>query len=167
MNKRLYWLLAVCGLVILLTTQEGQSKQIVGWLENIRLSPEGLLIRAKVDTGAKTASLSAEEIKEFTHNGQNWIRFKVTNRRGETATFERPIYRMAKIKRHFERSQKRPVVLIGICMGGIHKQTEVNLIDRTGFNYQMLIGRTFLQGDFMIDPALKHTVSPQCEEAHQ
>lgn len=70
--------------------------------------------------------------------------------------------RIAKIKRHFGRSQKRPVVQMGVCLGDVYQETEVNLVDRTGYNYQMLIGRRFLNDRFIVDPDLHFTLKPAC-----
>ncbi|HZE21601.1 MAG TPA: RimK/LysX family protein, partial [Desulfobaccales bacterium] len=65
---------------------------------------------------------------------------------------------------HFNQAQKRPVIKIGVCLGRIYKETEVNLVDRTGFKYRMLIGRKFMEGAVIIDPAVKYTIEPSCSE---
>lgn len=40
-----------------------------------------LEVAAKLDTGAKTASLSARDIKRFKRNGESWVRFYRHRRR--------------------------------------------------------------------------------------
>ena len=69
-------------------------------------------------------------------------------------------------KRHFRKSQQRPGVKIGVCLGRIYQETEVNLVDRRGFQYRMLIGRKFMNGVVIIDPMLKYSVAPECPEPH-
>ena len=41
----------------------------------------------------------------------------------------------------------------------------MNLVDRSGFQYRMLIGRKFMEGAVIIDPSAKYTVEPECKEA--
>jgi hypothetical protein len=151
------------ALVLVLPGMAGQKK-VVGWIEKVRIYPGGLTIRAKLDTGADNSSLDAANITEFVRDGRPWVRFDLDNHEGERVTIERPLVREANIKRHFHKAQKRPVVKIGVCLGRIYKETEVNLVDRTGFNYRMLIGRKFMAGAVIIDPAVKYTIEPHCSE---
>lgn len=135
---------------------------MVGWIEKVRIYPGNLVVKAKLDTGAKTCSLNALNITEFDRNGEGWIRFDVTTRRGEKVTLERKLHRVAKIKRKKAKSQKRPVIRLGICLGRSYKEVEVNLVDRRKFNYPLLVGRSFIEGDFMVDPSEKYTTEPNC-----
>jgi hypothetical protein len=151
------------ALVMVLPGAAGQTK-VVGWIEKVRIYPGGLTIRAKLDSGAEYSSLDATNLTKFEREGRRWVRFDVDNHEGERVTIERPVVREATIKRHFHKAQKRPVIKIGVCLGGIYKETEVNLVDRSGFNYRMLIGRKFMAGALIIDPAVKYTVEPHCAE---
>jgi hypothetical protein len=36
------------------------------------------------------------------------------------------------------------------------------VVDRSGLTYPMLIGRDFLQGDFLVDPSVSYKTEPQC-----
>ena len=54
------------------------------------------------------------------------------------------------------------VVMLGICLGKVYKETEVTLVDRKGFLYAMLIGRSFLKNLFIVDTAQQFTVKPTC-----
>jgi len=86
---------------------------------------------------------------EFERDGQTWVRFDVVNKKEERATIELPLLRQATIKRHFGKRQYRHVVMLGICLGSVYKETQVTLVDREGFLYDMLLGRSFLKGDFI------------------
>lgn len=142
------------------------QKETVGWIERVKVYPGGITVRAKLDTGAKTASLDCACIQPIEkENGEKWVSFKVTNFRGETIAFERKIERIAKIKRHYGGVQERYVVRMGVCLKNTYRETEVNLVDRSGFNYQMLIGRKFLKGQFLIDPDAIATSKPDCPDA--
>ena len=73
------------------------------------------------------------------------------------------------IKSHLEEeTHGRVVVLMGICLGNTYRETEVNLIDRSGLNYPMLIGRRYLAGNnFIVDSGLAYSVKPECNEAQK
>lgn len=141
---------------------ETGAKSVAGYIEKVRVYPGSLLIRAKLDTGAKTSSLNVPQLEYFLRDGRRWVRFTVTNWNEKTTTIDLPMMRIAKIKRHNGRSQERPIVRMGICLGNVYKETEVNLVDRTGYNYQLLIGRRFLEGRFVVDPVLDYTLDPVC-----
>jgi hypothetical protein len=165
MNSMKYWhalLLSLCGVLALAPALLAGELQIVGWIEKVRLYPGNFLVHAKLDSGAEYSSLHAGNLKEFQRDGQRWVRFELTNRDGQKITMERPLLREATIKRHFLKSQKRPVIKLGVCLGKIYKETEVNLVDRSGFQYRMLIGRKFMEGSVAINPAAKYTVEPAC-----
>lgn len=144
------------------STTPAQEKDIVGRVEYVRIYPGDLLLRAKVDTGAKNCSLNAPEITRFSKKGEAWVRFKLKNHLGEETILERKILREAKIKQRKNMLEKRPVILLGICMGRQYREVEVNLVDRTGYNYQLLIGRTYMIGHIVVDPELRYTVEPAC-----
>lgn len=143
------------------------SKSVAGWVEHAVLLPKGLEVRAKLDTGARTSSLNAVDPVFFSRDSTRWVRFNVTSHAGRSSTLEQPIVRTSKIKRHFGRRQSRPVVRLDICVGHIHKKVEVNLVDRSGLNYQLLIGRNFLSGDIVVDAARTYVLAPTCTASAQ
>ena len=138
------------------------DKKQIGWIEKARVHPGGLLFTAKMDTGARTSSINAQNIIEFERDGQAWVRFEIINNKQASATLELPLVREAVIKRHFGEKQSRYVVMLGICLGKVYKETEVTLVDRKGFLYAMLIGRSFLKNLFIVDTAQQFTVKPTC-----
>lgn len=93
------------------------GKAVAGYVERIALFPGELLVHAKLDTGAKNSSLNAQDQERFRRDGEQWIRFTITSQEGHTATFERPLQKTVKIKRHFGESQERPVITLGVCLG--------------------------------------------------
>ena len=139
-------------------------KEIVGRIERVRICPGGIILRAKLDTGARNSSLNAPNIEEFEKNGEKWVRFQLTNKLGQESTIERKIVRIAKIKQHGRKSEHRPVIRLGICLGKSCREVEVNLEDRRKFNYPLLIGRSYMKGYLIIDPDLKYTVLPACKD---
>ena len=76
---------------------------------------------------------------------------------------EKLLKRFVEIKRKGTRaSQKRPAILLDICLGKVSNLTEVNLVNRSNFDYQLLIGRSFLHGTFIVDVDLSYTSDPRC-----
>lgn len=139
-----------------------KDKKQVGWIEKTRVYPGELLFTAKMDTGARTSSINTQNIVEFERDGQAWVRFEIINNKQVSTNLELPLVREATIKRHFGKKQSRYVVMLGICLGNVYKETEVTLVDRKGFLYALLIGRSFLKNDFLIDTAQQFTVKPVC-----
>ncbi len=138
--------------------------EVIGWVEKVRIYPGNAVLKAKIDTGAKTSSLHVTKIKLIEHNREEWVHFTVTSLNGDVIPFERKIQRVASIKRHFEDTHRRLVVLLGICIGNTYREAEVNLIDRSELNYPMLVGRQHLAGNFIVDSARKFNINPNCKD---
>jgi len=106
---------------------------------------------AKLDTGAKTSSIHANNI--IYQEDQNIVSFEIAGK-----SFSRPVVSVSKIKRRAgegEGSEERPVIKMLISVNGSTPiETEVNLANREKFNYPLLIGRNTLEkGGFVIDPS--------------
>ena len=138
------------------------AKDVSGWVERVRIYPGAIEVNARLDTGASTSSLHCDCIEETVREGEKWIRFSITGYEGESVRLERRVHRVATVKRHFGETQERPVILLGVCVGDTYKETEVSLIDRSGLNYQMLIGRSFMEGDLVVDPGETFINPPRC-----
>ena len=87
------FLLLVMGLTVGVSPALASDKPALGWVEKVRLYPGGLILQAKLDSGAATCSLNASNLTEFTRQGQKWVKFQVTNHLGQTQTFEAPVRR--------------------------------------------------------------------------
>lgn len=139
-----------------------QDRLLVGWVERVAICPGNMVLHAKLDTGARHSSLNARNMELFKRQGVSWVRFDVIDKSGRRETFEKPVVRTAKIKDHVRPADRRPVIRMGICLGNFYQETEVNLTDRSDFNYQLLIGRSFMLRHFMVDPSAKYTRQPLC-----
>lgn len=154
--------LLLIALLLAPTTLPAEQK-VLGWIEKVRLYPGNLVVKAKFDTGAKTSSLHCQCSKVIKRNGERWLRFTIQGDYGKTREFFKKIVRTVKIRRHFRRSQKRHVVEMDVCIAGLRKTIEVSVIDRSGFNYKMLIGRRAMEGQFLIDSGRAFTTRPICK----
>lgn len=135
---------------------------VVGWLEPVRLGSEGIVVPAKLDTGADTSSLHAADIQWLQRNGVDWVAFDVMGKDNRKVRLERKVERIARVKKAAGGVQKRPTVRLGVCLGGVYRETEVNLTDRTGFKVPFLVGRTFLAANFAVDSSRTNTAEPTC-----
>jgi len=165
--KCLYPLLAgLLAVLVLAPLAAAGEKTVVGWIEKVRIYPGNFVVHAKLDSGAEYSSLDAANLSEFDRDGKPWVRFDLEEKReGKKLTIERPLLRWAPIKRHNQAPQRRPVIKLGVCLGKIYQETEVNLVNRQNYQYRMLIGRKFMEGAVIIDPAAKYTVEPDCNGA--
>lgn len=153
------------------------NKTVYGLNEYASLIEIDVEIAAKLDTGAKTASLSARDIKHFKRNGESWVRFYIASDSKHIHPIERPLARASKIKRRADdvdpneenKYSSRPVINLYICMGEALRNIEVNLTDRSAFQYPLLIGSEALKRfDALVDPSLKYAAGkPVCASVAQ
>lgn len=144
-----------------------QAPTRFGWIEPILIVNDEVQLKAKLDSGAKTSSLDANDIQYFDWNGKRWVRFSINDPITQTPiTLERPRVRDVTIKRHNSRHQIRPVVLMKICLGPFTREVEINLIDRSEFLYPMLLGRSALESIAVIDPGSTLLSTPTCRVIH-
>lgn len=137
------------------------TKIIYGYVEKATLTDKNMILSAKLDTGAKSASLSAIDITEIESNGKTYLRFKVPGKT-ETVEFTSEYLGRVRIKvragEHLATkgkidSIKRPVVLMRIQIGNKIRQIPVNLTNRKRFNYPLLLGRdAIIAFEGLVDP---------------
>lgn len=152
--------------VFLLAALPANATEVIGWVEYVVVHDDvnNVIMKAKIDTGAKTTSIHSDDYTIFKKRGQDWVRFSLTNHEGKTIWLEEPVVRYSKIKRHFTESQVRPVINLVLCLGNTFHRTDVNLVDRGKFKYQLLIGRRYLETRFLVDPGQTFIAEPACQE---
>jgi hypothetical protein len=149
--------------IVLMLSPGVFAKDVIGWVENVGVSSTNTVIKAKIDTGADSSSLHCECITPYERDGEQWVKFTITDIDDQSVSYEKKILRRTKVKRHFGEVQERIVVRMGICIGEQYGETDVSLVDRSGFNYSLLIGRKYLKDKFIVDPGETFLSSPQCE----
>lgn len=143
-----------------------RNLEIVGWVENTLLIGPGIIMKAKLDTGAETSSLDAGVIKKFRKDGKRWVRFRITDRQtGKEYIVVRERIRTIGVIQHEGRAQTRPVVVMDVCIAGRLLATEVSLIDRSEFNYPLLLGRNTLESFALVDPGNTFLSEPECKRS--
>lgn len=160
----------VIGLCGMNSPASAREKMELGWLERIRLQPSDIVLKAKLDTGAKTAAIHATDIERFDKDGKKWVRFKLwlshRDPDSETITIEKPLARDVTIKlRGTDKNDARPSVKMEFCLGGKRFQALFTLVNRKKFNYPVLLGRRFLADLAVIDPAARYNTDPTCPKS--
>jgi len=142
-----------------LNTEKSDVKSIIGAVENVRLVPPNVVLKARIDTGAKTTSVDARGITAFERDGDEWVRF-VFHFGKKEHMIERKVLRTIFIKRHGQEPQRRYVVNMRIVLGDVSQLIEVTLNNRKTYTYPVLIGRNFLRDNFIVDVSKKHQLKP-------
>lgn len=135
------------------------GKQILGEAEYVAVPTINAVFSARIDTGAKTSSIYAVDIETFERDGKSWARFIILNpAEDKEYPLEMEVSRTARIKQKGEEeSVRRYKVALDFTIGEITKRLNVNLADRSGFKYPVLIGRDFLKGSAVVDVAQAFT----------
>ena len=141
------------------------GKMVIGEAEWVHLPRQKMKLRARIDTGATTTSIDAREIRVQGRDGKKWVIFDLVDRKNdEKITLEKPLIRIAEIKRHGVEEQERPVVKLRLKIGEVEKYVEVSLTDRSKYDYPVLIGRNFLEGEFVVDVSRSYVAGGKAEE---
>ena len=159
---------AVCAVLLLASINAfggTKRKDIFGWAEEVEIGTSRLKMKAKLDTGADTSSLDASKIRRFkTKDGDRWVEFLVKDKdSGRRIRYKKRLIRYANIKEHEGPSQRRPVVELEVCLGDHRKVVEVSLVDRSGFQYPILLGRNTLEDIALVDSSDSYTSQPTCQ----
>ena len=78
--------------------------------------------------------------------------------RGERVQQELRLRRRVLIKQSYGPDERRYVVRMWLTLGNTRSRVDVNLSDRTNFQYPLLIGRNFLTDSLIVDVSRHHTI---------
>lgn len=134
-----------------------KNATIIGWREWAGLPNLGLFaIKAKVDTGAKTSSLHAFDIRVEKNDGKKaYVHFKVHPLQSDLSlvvTCKALLVDKRIVSDSGGHKEERYVIKTWLSLGAIKKRVELTLSNRETMKYRMLIGRSALK-QFYIDPS--------------
>jgi hypothetical protein len=141
------------------------DKLVLGQTEWLWIEAVNRVFPARVDTGATTSSLTAQDIVTLERDGQKWARFTIVPEEGSDNSYEveAPIARIANIRQSSTNEiDKRPVVRLTIRIGNMTDTAEFTLTDRSHMTYPILLGREFLKDIAVVDVAKKN-IQPKPE----
>ncbi|MDY0211711.1 MAG: ATP-dependent zinc protease [Desulfuromonadaceae bacterium] len=145
------------------TTARPVGKQVIGAVEKVYISPPGIILPARIDTGAATSSIDARKIETFERNGDPWVRFFIQNpENGEKTELERKVVRKVRIIQSISEEEKdrRPVVELLVTLGNTMRTAEFTLTDRSHMEFPVLIGRNILMDSMTVDISKKYISTP-------
>ena len=132
----------------------------IGWREWVALPQLGIpWIKVKVDTGARTSALHAFSLETYRDGGAPMVRFGLhpMQLREEPA-----IYRQAQVidERNVSDSgghrERRLVIVTPVELAGRRWPVEITLTNRDSMRFRMLLGRTAMEGRFLVDPSASY-----------
>lgn len=141
------------------TTAGKMHLPIVGAVEWVAVGRSELMMEARIDTGADTTSIHADNIQLIEKDGRRYVRFVLVEpETGRQVRQELRLRRRVLIKQSNGLRDRRFVVRMWVAVGDTRSRIDVNLTDRTDFEYPMLIGRNFLTDSLIVDVSRHHTV---------
>ena len=128
----------------------------LGWREWAVLPDLGLpRMRAKIDTGARSCSLHVDAQWRFSEAGAPWVGFRVRcgKRRIRMVEAFAPLVDEREVVDSGGHRGLRPFLRTTLWLAGQARPVEINLTDRGGMLFPLLVGRSALGGAFTVDPA--------------
>lgn len=127
----------------------------IGWREWVRLPDLGIsLIKAKVDTGARSSALHAFKIKEVHEGPRTFVSFKVHPYQRDAQTTlncKAELLEYREVRSSHGHVTLRPVVVTSIQFMDQIWPIELTLISRDNMGFRMLLGREAVRGRFFVD----------------
>lgn len=133
-----------------------QNKIILGSEEWCSLPELGIpVIKARVDSGAKTSALHAINIAPFIKDGQNWVKFDINPIQNNVKTIihcEAHLVDKRVVKSSSGFREQRFVIQTNLEIGSSNWLIETTLTNRDSMGFRMLLGREAMSGRVLVDP---------------
>ena len=136
--------------------------EVIGWKESIDLPDLGVKnMLAKADTGARSSALDVKNIVELEDNR---VGFDIVLDRKDRSRTKRVVAKIAHQK-HVRSSNghehERYFIETRIRVGTKTKMVEFSLVNRKSMVCRILLGRTALENDFLVDSSRKYQSRPR------
>ena len=148
------------------------QKMIIGKEEWCELPALHLpAVKARIDSGARTSALHADNIHIHTARGEKWVRFDINpiqKDRKLVVHCRAPLVDLRDVKSSNGHTERRPVIETPVRIGSVTQTIQLTLTNRDNLGYRMLLGREAMQGRMLIDPEKSFTQGMHSEiEARQ
>ena len=136
---------------------KSKDKVIIGRLESIGLPELNISdLQVRVDTGAKTSSLHADNIVKTVKDGKPFVTFDLHPDVHNVETIiscHSLICDIRKVKSSNGETEQRYVIETPVVLGELEWSIEITLTDRSDMSNLMLFGREALGSRFLVDPS--------------
>jgi len=127
----------------------------MGWREWLQLPELGIKrVKAKVDSGARSSSLHAEQIELFEARGHMGVRFVVLplqRSRLRPVVCQAPLHDERYVKSSNGSRELRPVIRTAVSWGGQLWEIDITLTSRDLMGFRMLLGREAIRRRYLVD----------------
>lgn len=134
--------------------------QIIGSEEWCVFNELGIpAIKARVDSGAKTSSLQAANIKIVNRGANEWVKFEVSplqENRSIAIECQARLVDRRMVKSSSGISEVRLVIKTPVTIGDSTFDIELTLANRDTMEFRMLLGREALNERFIVNPAVNY-----------
>lgn len=116
-------------------------------------------IKARVDSGARTSSIQATQIKLVKRRGESWVEFEVNPIQDNLSIAIECYAKLVDtrlVKSSTGIAEKRYVIKAPVRIGAETFEIELTLAHREGMDFRMLLGREAMNNRFMVNPAEKY-----------
>ena len=130
----------------------------IGRLEHIALPGLGVeRVEAKIDTGAYRSAIHYQRItvRRVDDARELVVVFRMGGKR-KVKVFRK--FKRVKVKSSNGSSSQRYLISTVVQLGPHRVRTQLTLFDRSDMKYQVLVGRKFLRGRFLVDVSRKNVL---------
>jgi ribosomal protein S6--L-glutamate ligase len=117
------------------------------------------IIKARVDSGAKTSALHAVNIAPFVRDNENWVKFDINPIQNNTKAVkhcEAKLIDKRVVKSSSGYREQRFVIQTELKIGEATWKIEMTLTNRDSMGFRMLLGREAMSGRVLVDPEQKY-----------
>ncbi|WP_419213486.1 30S ribosomal protein S6--L-glutamate ligase [Maribacter sp. X9] len=137
-----------------------ESLRIIGSEEWCVFKELGIpAIKARVDSGAKTSSIQATNLKIINKGAQEWVKFEVSplqENRSIAIECQARLVDRRMVKSSSGISEERLVIKTPVTIGDSIFDIELTLANRDTMEFRMLLGREALNERFIVNPAVSY-----------
>ena len=138
--------LLIAGFAVSQGSAHGADRKIVGALARVDIVEAGIEFVGRVDTGAKTTSINAQDITAA--NGR--VSYRLVNDEGKSRNLSSEIVKRDAVK-NADAREERYFIYLTLRYQQDTKKILVNLNDRSASTYKLLLGRNWLSGSYLVD----------------
>ncbi|WP_153448903.1 ATP-dependent zinc protease family protein [Vibrio algicola] len=139
------------------------DKIIVGWREMLCLPDLGIdLIKAKIDTGARSSCLHTFKLETFERDNELWVRFWIhplQNNDEYVKECEAKVLDQRTVKDSGGHQEQRYVIETTLRFNHQDWPIEMTLTNRENMLFRMLLGRTAMQNKIIVDPSASFLIT--------